>query len=67
MEGSTATTIEELMTEDEAYKKSLKYKFKKIFEKEEVNDKIEFQEPKLKSEAEIKNEIETEVIIDVQE
>ena len=67
LEGSTATTIEELMTEDEAYKKSLKYKFKKIFEKEEVNDKIEFQEPKLKSEAEIKNEIETEVIIDVQE
>ena len=53
LEGSTATTVEELLAEDEAYKKSLKYKFKKIFEKEEVNDKIKSRVPELRPEAEI--------------
>jgi hypothetical protein len=55
LEGSTATTVEELLAEDEAYKKSLKYKFKKIFEKDELNDKIENQTPELRPEAEILN------------
>ncbi len=55
LEDSTATTIEELLAEDEAYKKSLKYKIKKMFEKEELNDKIEVQAPKLRQEAEIIN------------
>jgi hypothetical protein len=55
LEDSTATTIEELLAEDEAYKKSLKYKFKKMFEKEELNAKIEVQAPKLRQEAEIIN------------
>ena len=50
MEGSTATTVEELMAEDAKYKKSLKYKFKQMFEKEE---KVEIQAPELKPEAEI--------------
>ena len=36
LEGSTATTIEELIAEDEAYKKSLKYKVKHLFEKDET-------------------------------
>ena len=49
LEDSTATTVEELLKEDEAYKKSLKYKFKKIFEKESV------EKPELRSEAEIIN------------
>ena len=53
LEDSTATTIEELLAEDAKYKKSLKYKFKKIFEKEELNDKIENQTPDLRPEAEI--------------
>ena len=34
LEGSTATTIEELIAENEAYKKTLKYKFKHLFEDE---------------------------------
>ena len=53
LEGSTATTVEELIAEDEAYKKSLKYKFKKMFEKEEVDAKIDNQIPQLRPEAEI--------------
>ena len=36
LEGSTATTIEELIAEDEAYKKSLKYKVKHLFDKDET-------------------------------
>ena len=68
LEGSTATTIEELLAEDEAYKKSLKYKFKKIFEKEELNDKIENQTPELRPEAEILDtNIEMEKEINAQE
>ncbi len=55
LEDSTATTIEELLAEDEAYKKSLKYKIKKLFEKDELNDKIENQTPELRPEAEILN------------
>ena len=38
MEGSTATTVEELMAEDAAYKKSLKYKVKNMFSKENVEE-----------------------------
>jgi len=67
IEGSTATTVEELLAEDEAYKKSLKYKFKKMFEKEELNDKIENQTPELRPEAEVINEIEMDEEIHVQE
>ena len=51
LEDSTATTIEELMAEDAAYKKSLKYKFKKMFEKETIEEKV----PELRPEAEIIN------------
>ena len=51
LEDSTATTIEELLAEDEAYKKSLKYKVKKIFEKEVVEKTV----PELRPEAEIIN------------
>ena len=40
LEGSTATTVEELIAEDEAYKKSLKYKFKQLFEKEAVESAV---------------------------
>ena len=50
LEDSTATTIEELLAEDAKYKKSLKYKFKQMFDKEE---KVEIQTPELKPEAEI--------------
>ena len=53
LEDSTATTVEELLAEDAKYKKSMKYKFKKMFEKDELNDKIEIQKPELKPEAEI--------------
>ena len=52
MEGSTATTVEELMAEDAAYKNSLKYKFKQIFNKD---DNIEKVKPELRPEAEIIN------------
>ena len=52
LEDSTATTVEELLKEDEAYKKSLKYKFKQIFNKD---DKIENIAPELRPEAEIIN------------
>ena len=34
LEGSTATTVEELIKENEAYKKSLKYKWDKLFDEE---------------------------------
>ena len=51
IEGSTATTVEELIAENEAYKKSLKYKIKKIFEKETVENRA----PELRPEAEIIN------------
>ena len=44
-------TREELIAENEAYKKSLKYKLKKIFEKEVVEKTI----PELRPEAEIIN------------
>ena len=50
LEDSTATTVEELLAEDAKYKKSLKYKFKQMFDKEE---KVEIQTPELKPEAEI--------------
>lgn len=62
MEGSTATTIEELIAEDEAYKKTLKYKVKKLFEdegktiKETVNDTVNsIEEVKTETEMEIEN------------
>ena len=35
LEGSTATTVEELIKENEAYKKSLKYKWDRLFKDEE--------------------------------
>ncbi len=54
MEGSTATTVEELMAEDATYKKSLKYKFKKMFEKE-TEEVVEKTAPELRPEAEIIN------------
>ena len=53
MEGSTATTVEELIAENEAYKKSLKYKIKHLFEDEAV-------EPAIKNAVEI--ELETEKV-----
>ena len=64
MEGSTATTVEELMAEDAAYKKSLKYKFKKIFEKDTTEEVV----PELRPEAEIINtNTETEIENNAQE
>ena len=61
LEGSTATTIEELMAEDEAYKNSLKYKLKHIFEKE-TPEKVEESVLELRPEAEIiDNNVETEI------
>ena len=63
LEDSTATTVEELLAEDAKYKKSLKYKFKKMFEKDELNDKIEIQKPELKPEAEI---IETKTEMEIE-
>ena len=64
LEGSTATTVEELLAEDAAYKKSLKYKFKQIFDKDDniVKEKI------IDSEAEIINtKTETEIENNAQE
>ena len=51
LEDSKATTIEELIAEDEAYKKSLKYKIKQIFNKEDSKKDL----PELRPEAEIIN------------
>jgi hypothetical protein len=65
LEDSTAATIEELMAEDAAYKKSLKYKIKQIFNND---DKIENVAPELRPEAEIINtNIETETENNAQE
>ena len=55
LEGSTATTIEELLAEDAAYKKSLKYKIKQIFEKEAI-------EPAVQSAVENEIKIDTEKV-----
>ena len=62
MEGSTATTIEELIAEDEAYKKTLKYKVKKLFDdegksvKETVDETVKnVEENKTETELEIEN------------
>ena len=46
LENSTATTIEELIAEDEAYKRTLKYKFKKLFDEEkEQNEQTIYENP----------------------
>ena len=52
MEDSTATTVEELMAEDAAYKKSLKYKFKQLFNNEDTAKTVA---PELRPEADIIN------------
>ena len=52
LEGSTATTVEELLAEDAAYKKSLKYKFKQMFEKEAVESAVETAIDEVKIETE---------------
>ena len=69
MEGSTATTVEELMAEDAAYKKSLKYKFKKLFDGvDEVEETVKESTPELRPEAEIINtNTETEIENNAQE
>ena len=69
MEGSTATTVEELMAEDAAYKKSLKYKFKKLFDgADEVEEIVKESTPELRPEAEIINtNTETEIENNAQE
>ena len=66
MEGSTATTVEELIAENEAYKKTLKYKVKKLFEDEEKTIKESVDETVKKVE-EIKTETELEIENNAQE
>ena len=57
IEGSTATTVEELIAENEAYKKTLKYKWNQLFEKDEIDKKIVEQTvEELEKETEIINE-----------
>ena len=54
LEGSTATTIEELLAEDEAYKKTLKYKWSQLFDKDEIDKEVVEQTVKeLEKETEI--------------
>ena len=60
IEGSTATTVEELLAEDAAYKKTLKYKWNQIFEKEAVEPAIEKA-----VETEVKTELQTETIMEM--
>ena len=59
MEGSTATTIEELLAEDEAYKKTLKYKVKQLFDDEGKSIKETVDET-VKNVEEVKTELEIE-------
>jgi len=66
LEGSTATTVEELLAEDAAYKKSLKYKVKKLFEDEGKTIKETVDET-VKNVEEIKTETELEMENNVQE
>ena len=66
MEGSTATTIEELIAEDEAYKKTLKYKVKKLFDDEGKSIKETVDET-VKNVEEIKTETGLEIENNAQE
>ena len=66
LEDSTATTIEELLAEDAAYKKSLKYKVKKLFEDEGKTIKETVDET-VKNVEEIKTEQELEIENNAQE
>lgn len=61
IEGSTATTIDEMVKEVEAEQKTLKYKVKKLFttEKENISKQIEVSNTEVK-ETEIESKVETQ-------